>query len=235
MVATAGKSALFSQLIKDWISENTGRNLHVLARSSGLSYSNLRTIESGKSDVTLDTALRLLRYIQPDAATTQTVLNFYPDMASMLGQLSQQKAPNGAYRLLGQKACRAAVEIYGRRRLARDDLHRIIGPGSESIVRELMDADLIHVKDDHYHATHPYFHLSSPDVLIPFLRLFLDNVHQDLPWNLVEARFSGLKAEAAVEVQSILEDARLRVMRIRENPDNAGDLNVAWGLVMTFF
>jgi hypothetical protein len=235
MVATADKAALFSQLIKDWISENPGRNLHVLARSSGLSYTNLRTIESGKSDVTLDTALRLLRYIQPDAPTTQTVLNFYPDIASMLGQLSQQKAPNGAYRLLGQKACRAAVEIYGRRRLARGELHRIIGPGSESIARELMDADLIHVEDDHYHATHPYFHLSSPDVLIPFLRLFLDNVHQDLPCNLVEARFSGLRAEAAVEVQSILEDARLRVMRIKENPDNAGDLNVAWGLVMTLF
>ncbi|HET9241209.1 MAG TPA: helix-turn-helix transcriptional regulator [Oligoflexus sp.] len=235
MVPTADKSALFSQLIKDWILEKRGRNLYVLARNSGLSYTNLRAIEAGKSDVTLDTALRLLRYIQPDAATTQTVLNFYPDIAPMLGHLSQLKARNGSYRLLSQKACRAAVEIYGRRRIACDELHGILGPGAESIVEELTQVDLIRVEEDHYLPTHPFFHLSSPDVLIPFMRLFLDNVHRDVPWNLVEARFSGLKPEAAAEVQSILEDARLRVMRIKENPDNAGDLTVAWGMVMTLF
>lgn len=235
MVPTADKSALFSQLIKTWITEKRGRNLYVLARNSGLSYTNLRAIEAGKSDVTLDTALRLLRYLHPDAATTQTVLNFFPDIAPMLGHLSQLKARHGAYRLLSQKACRAAVEIYGRRRIACEELHRILGPGAEAIVQELMQVDLVSIEDDHYQPTHPSFHLSSPDILVPFLRLFLDNVHRDVPWNLVEARFSGLKPEAAAEVQSILEDARLRVMRIKEDPENAGDLNVAWGLVMTLF
>jgi hypothetical protein len=235
MVPTEDKSALFSQLIKGWMSEKRGRNLYVLARSSGLSYTNLRAIEAGKSDVTLDTALRLLRYIQPDDATTQAVLQFYPDIAPMLGHLSQQIARHGSYRLLSQKACRAAVEIYGRRRIACEVLHAILGPGAEAIVQELIQVDLISIEDDHYQPAHPFFHFSSPDILIPFLRLFLDNVHRDVPWNFVEARFSGLKPEAAAEVQSILEEARLRVMRIKENPDNAGDLNVAWGLVMTLF
>lgn len=235
MVPTADKSALFSQLIKNWITEKRGRNLYVLARSSGLSYTNLRAIEAGKSDVTLDTALRLLRYIQPDAATTQTVLSFYPDIAPMLGHLAQQKVRNGAWRSLSQKACRAAVEIYGKRRMSCEELHRILGPGAETIVQELKDVDLIRVEGDHYQASHPFFHFSSPDLIVPFLRLFLENVHHNVPWNLVEARFSGLKPEAAAEVQSILEEARLRVMRIKENPENAGDLNVAWGLVMTLF
>lgn len=235
MVPTADKSALLSQLIKSWIAEKRGRNLYVLAKSSGLSYTNLRTIEAGKSEVTIDTALRLLSYIQPDEATTHTILNLYPDIAPMLGHLLQQKARSGPYKLLSQKACRAAVEIYGRQRVSKEDLQIILGTGAESVVQELIDADLAYEDGTHYRPAHPAFHLNSPDVLIPLLRLFLDNVNREVPLNMVEARFSGLKPEAAAEIQSILEEARLRVMRIKQDPQNSGDLNVAWGLVMTLF
>jgi len=235
MVPTADKSALLSKLIKSWIAAKRGRNLYVLAKSSGLSYTNLRSIEAGKSEVTVDTALRLLRYIQPDEITTQTVLNLYPDIAPMLGHLLQQKARSGAYRLLSHKACRAAVEIYGRRQVSRDELQIILGSGAAAVAQELMEADLIQDDGVHYHPAHPSFHLNSPDVLIPLLRLFLDNVNHEVPWNMVEARFSGLKPEAAAEIQSILEDARLRVMQVKQNPENVGELNVAWGLIMTLF
>ncbi|HYX34614.1 MAG TPA: helix-turn-helix transcriptional regulator [Oligoflexus sp.] len=235
MVPTADKSALFSQLIKTWVAEKRGRNLYVLSRSSGLSYTNLRAIEAGKSEVSIDTALRLLRYIQPDEATTHTILNLFPDIAPTLGHLLQQKARSGTYRLLSHKACRAAVEIYGRRKVSHDDLHRILGTGADAVIQELIEADLIREIDAHYHPGHPSFHLNSPDVLIPLLRLFLDNVNHNIPWNMIDASFSGLKPEAAAEIQSILEDARLRVMRVKQNPDNAGELNVAWGLVMTLF
>ncbi|WP_141731357.1 hypothetical protein [Oligoflexus tunisiensis] len=235
MAPTADKSAVFSQLIKGWVAENRGRNLYVLAKSSGLSYTNLRSIEAGKSDVTIDTALRLLRYIQPDAATTQTILNLYPDIAPLLSYLSQQKARQGAWRLLSPKACRAAVEIYGRRRIPRDELGRILGRGTESVVQELMAAGLVQADDEHYRPSHAFFHFNSPDVLIPLLRLFLDNISHEDPWNLVEARFTGLKPEAAAAIQSILEDARLRILRIKQDPENAGALNVAWGLLMTRF
>jgi hypothetical protein len=67
------------------------------------------------------------------------------------------------------------------------------------------------------------------------LRLFLDNVHREAPWNLIDARFAGLNPEAAAAIQSILEEACSRVMQIKENPENAGEMTVAWGLVMTLF
>jgi plasmid maintenance system antidote protein VapI len=235
MAPTADKSAVFSQLIKSWVAENGGRNLYALAKSSGLSYTNLRSIVAGKSDVTIDTALRLLRYIQPDSATTQTILNLFPDIAPMLSYLSQQKAKPGAWRLLSPRACRAAVEIYGRRLLPRDELQRVLGRGTESAVRELLAAGLIQVEEGCYKPSQDFFHFNSPDVLIPLLRLFLDNLSHEDPWNLVEARFTGLKPEAAAEIQAILEDARLRILSIKKDPENAGDVNLAWGLLMTRF
>jgi hypothetical protein len=235
MAPTADKSAFFSQLLRDWMSEKPGRNLHVLARNSGLSYSNLRAMEAGKSDVTLDTALRLLRFIQADAATTQNVFNFFPDIAPTLAQLARQRIQHGVYRLPSQKACRAAVEIHAKRRMSWESWQCFVGPGADAVAQELMDLGLIHQDDDHYHATQGVFQLNSPDLVHPLLRLFLDNVHHDAPWNLMDARFARLKPEAAAAIQSILEDAGSRIMRIKENPDNAGDLTVAWGHVMTLF
>jgi DNA-binding XRE family transcriptional regulator len=235
MVPTADKSAFFSQLLRDWISAKPGRNLHVLARISGLSYTNLRAIESGKSDVTLETALRLLRILQPNTASTRNVFRYFPDIAPALAQLAQQRADQPVYRLLSQRACRAAVEIYGKRRMSCDELQRVVGPGAEAVAQELMDVGLIHQSDDQYEPSQPFFHLNSPDVLIPMLRLFLDNVHREAPWNLIDARFAGLNPEAAAAIQSILEEACSRVMQIKENPENAGEMTVAWGLVMTLF
>lgn len=235
MLPTADKSSQLAHLIKSWIEEKRGRNLYVLAKGSGLSYTNLRAIEAGKSDVTIDTALRLLSYVQPDEITTHSILRLYPDIAPMLGHLLQQKSKAGAYKLLSQKACRAAVEIYGRQGVAHEDLASILGAGTAVVVQELIDADLVTQDGNSYHPTHSSFHLNSADVLIPLLRLFLDNVNREGPLNMVEARFSGLKAEAAAEIQSVLEEARLRVNRIKQDPENSGDLNVAWGLVMTLF
>jgi DNA-binding phage protein len=135
-----------SAYIAEWLEGGKHRSLHLLAKSSGVSYTTVRRIAQGEGKPTFDNVMSLLKIIRDQDQMVAFLRKHYPENKTYIDLVARTRVtPSYEQALLDYEKFVIISLAASAEGVSADEVVSLLGKPAEAKLRELEEDELVEV------------------------------------------------------------------------------------------